>query len=370
MKINRLPPFVCLMLLIGPPAQGISDVDSQEVVVPSLTCGDYFLIPLEIDLDSDGQSTTLTAIFDTGGSSFHVDPDAVVRAGGKVVQGRQRVTLRNLTAGPLTIRKIRPNLRQLDHLSQALGIEVDLFLPFRTFKNYLLTLDFPKQEIRIARGRLPPPDDKTIFDARGPDRRPYLEVSIAGHDHRLLVDSGASGSISIHENREFSWVSPLVPASVGQGMTKLFFSDIGRLDATVEIAGVGIRQPLVRIVADTELIGSKIMRPFAWTFDQKSRRLRITPASPEPLLMSPKRGTGAIVIPHEAGYEVVKVLPNTPAEREGLLIGDIIVAADGVRILEQDCGRWDEQYLAETMLTVLRDSEVIDHTIEIIDIVP
>lgn len=213
-------------------------------------------------------------------------------------------------------------------------------------------------------------DGKTVFDARGSDRRPYLDIDIVGREYRLLVDSGSSGSISIHENRDLSWASPLVPASVGQGMEGLLYSDIGRLDATIEIAGVDIEQPLVEIDANTELIGADIMRRFAWTFDQKSRRMRIDPSSPEPLLTPPKRGTGAIFIPHDDGYEIISVLPGTPTEREGLQPGDIVVAADGVRILQQGCAKWDERHNAETTLTLRRDGVTFDRTVAIVDIIP
>ena len=42
------------------------------------------------DLDGDGESTTLMALFDTGGAGLHMDPDAIVRAGGDPVGLRKR----------------------------------------------------------------------------------------------------------------------------------------------------------------------------------------------------------------------------------------------------------------------------------------
>ncbi len=370
MRFTGFVSSLVLALTIAPATHAAAPAESEEWVVPSRMCGEYFLIPLEVDLDNDGETTTLMAIFDTGGAGLHIDPDAVVRAGGAPVEERKQITIRGATAGPLTFNKLRPYTRQLDHLSRPLGIEIDVFLPFRAFKEYLLTLDFPRREMRIERGRLPAVDGVEVFGARGRDRRPYLDVDVAGKRHRLLVDSGSSGSISIKPGRELPWVSEPVPASVGQGMSKLHYSDIGRLDVEIDLAGVKIIQPLVEIGSITELIGTDVMRSFAWTFDQKSRRVRIRPASTDPLRLPPRRGTGAIYLPSADGYEIAKVLEGTPAQRAGLLVGDVVVAVDGTPVYEQGCDRWKEEHRTETTLTVRREGETFDVELEVTDIVP
>jgi membrane-associated protease RseP (regulator of RpoE activity) len=186
----------------------------------------------------------------------------------------------------------------------------------------------------------------------------------------LLIDSGSSGSISLQPGRELPWVSAPLPVSVGQGMEKLFYHDVGRLDADIEIAGVNVSQPIVKIGAITELIGTDVMRRFAWTFDQKSRRVRIRPDSSDPLRLPPKRGTGAILFPTLEGYEIARVLEDSPATRAGLRAGDVVVAVDGTRVFEQGCDRWKGENRTEVTLTVLRDGETSDLRVEIVDIVP
>ena len=361
---------LALALTIAPSLHAEPRVDSQELIVPTRMCGEYFLIPLEVDLDGDGISTTLTALFDTGGAGLHIDPDAVVRAGGAPVEERKQITIRDATAGPLTFRKLRPYTRQLDHISRPLGTEIDIFLPFREFSEYLLTLDYPRRELRIAKGRLPQPDGVELFAARGRDRRPYLDTEVAGRTHRLLIDSGSSGSISLRPGRELPWASAPLPISVGQGMEKLRYADVGRLDADIEIAGVTVEQPIVAIGAVTELIGTDVMRHFAWTFDQKSRRVRIRSGSSEPLHLPAVRGTGAILIPALEGYEIVRLLENSPAARVGLRVGDVVVAVDGTPVFEKGCDRWKEVDRTETTLSVLREGQTLDLLVEVVDIVP
>ncbi len=370
MRLARFVSSLVLSFAIASAIHAAPQNESGEYVVPTQMCGEYFLIPLEVDLDGDGEPTTLMAIFDTGGAGLHIDPDAVVRAGGAPVEERKQITIRGATAGPLTFNKLRPYTRHLDHLSRAMGIEIDIFLPFRSFREHLLTLDFPRREMRIERGRLPAVDGVEVFGARGRDRRPYLDVEVAGRTHRLLIDSGSSGSISIQPGRELPWVSEPIPASVGQGMEKLFYSDVGRLNAEIDIAGVKVTQPLVEIGSITELIGTDVMRSFAWTFDQKSRRMRIRPASPDPLRLPSRRGTGAIYLPSADGYEIAKVLDGTPAQRAGLRVGDVVVAVDETPVFEQGCDRWKEEHRAEGSLTVQREGETFDVRVEVVDIVP
>jgi len=333
-------------------------------------CGEYFLIPLEVDLDGDGESTTLLALFDTGGASLHIDPDAVVRAGGTPVGLRKQITIRDATAGPLTFRKLRPYTREMDHLSRVLGIEIDIFLPFRAFDDYLLTLDFPRKEIWVATGLLPRPDGIEVFDARGPDRRPYLKLELAGRKHRVLIDSGSSSSIAIHPGRKLPWVTEPLPVSVTQGMEDLRTADLGRLDDVIQIAGVNIEQPLIKIREETELIGTDIMRRFSWTFDQKTRRVRIHSDSSEPLRLPALRGTGAVFVPADEGYEIARVLPDTPAEEAGLREGDVVIAVDGVGVYEQGCERWDEPHRTETTFTVVREGQEHSYPLQVVNIVP
>jgi len=232
------------------------------------------------------------------------------------------------------------------------------------------TLDFPRREMRIARGRLPQPDGVELFAARGRDRRPYLETDVGGQTHRLLIDSGSSGSISLHPGGELPWASAPLPISVGQGMEKLRYADVGRLDADIEIAGVTVEKPIVEIGAVTELIGTDVMRRFAWTFDQKSRRVRIHSESSDPLRLPTVRGSGAILIPALEGYEIVRVLENSPAARVGLRVGDVVVAVDGKRVFERGCDRWNEVDRTETTLSVLREGDTFDLLVEVVDIVP
>jgi hypothetical protein len=361
--------IVVSWILVSSASSAAAEAPSTELIVPTRMCGEYFLIPIEVDLDRDGKATTLTAVFDTGGAGLHIDPDAVVRAGGAPVGERKQITIREARAGPLTFRKLRPYTRELDHLSKALGTEIDVFLPYREFKEQLLTLDFPRRELRVRRGELPPPDGVRIFDSRGGDRRPYLNVEIAGKRHRLLIDSGSSGSIGLGSSHDLPWLSPPLPVKAAQGMERVYFEDVGRLGVDLQLAGITIERPLVELRGPTPLLGTDVMQRFAWTFDQKSRRVEIIAASPEPLRMPPLRGTGAVSMVTPAGREVVRVLDGSPAARAGLRAGDVIVAVNGTAIAERGCERWNTATHDETTLTISRGTGTFDVRLEVVDLV-
>lgn len=369
MKRLILAQVLLLGFAIGA-AQADDVFEPREHVVPSEMCGQYFFIPLEVDLDGDGEPTTLMAIFDTGGAGLHIDPDSVVRAGGDRLPARKQITIRDAKAGPLTFSKLRPYTKELDHLSRVIGIEIDIFLPFRAFDKHLLTLDFPKQEMRIAKGRLSHPNRVDLFSAKGPDGRPYLQVKIAGRKHKLLIDSGSSGTIALNPDTDLPWASEPLPVSVGQGMERLVYSDQGRLAGDIEIAGVTIEQPMIRIRDGKELLGTEIMKRFAWIFDQRTDRVRILPDSDEPLLIPAKRGPGVVFLPADEGLEIARVIPGTPAESMGLREGELVVAINGIGVYDYGCDRWKERGDTEVTLTVVRDGEEVDLTLEVVDIIP
>ncbi|MDH3283631.1 MAG: hypothetical protein OEQ13_02735, partial [Acidobacteriota bacterium] len=206
----------------------------DESVVPSRMCGPYFYIPIEVDGPDDGSRVTLNALFDTGGAQLSIDPQTVERILGRKVEHGDPVRLRNATAGPMSFGALKPRAWSMEHLSRLIGMEIDLFLPFRAFRDVLLTLDFPRREIRVGKGRLPSPDGVEVFDARGRDRRPYLSITIGGRERRLLADSGSSGSISIREDGPLRWASGPSPLRVAQTMESVTFQEIGRLDEEID----------------------------------------------------------------------------------------------------------------------------------------
>lgn len=344
---------------------------TREVVVPSRWCGPYLFLPIEVDGRDEGERVVLDALFDTGGNQLAIDPVAARRLTDETLRPGQPIKLTGAAAGPLTFGRLKPRILSMTHLSRLIGTQVDIFLPFRAFADVLLTLDFPRGEVRVARGRLPRADGVEVFDARGSDRRPHLALSVGGRQRRLIIDSGSSGALSIRDGAGIRWASEPRRLRVSQGMDRIRFQQIGRLAESLRVAGVEIPAPIATLTDGTELLGTDIMRRFAWTFDQKTRRVRIRPSSTEPLEIPAIRGTGALMTPGELGLEILRVLPGTPAEAAGLRAGDLVVAVDGRPVYEQGCDRWERAEQAdETILGFERGSESFEAALPKVLLVP
>lgn len=357
--------LAALLAACGPRAAG-----AAELVLSRETCGGLFLVPLTWSSRS-GASHELTAVFDTGGGGPAViDPDAVERGFGRRVPEGQRVRMTGVAAGEARFTEFRPRVHQLDHISRVLGRELDVFLPFRAFEDFLLTLDYPRGELRISRGALPAPDGVEVFSARGEDHRPWLEVEIGGRKRMLLIDSGSTGALSLRPGRHLRWEKLLPPLQVNQKWGRLVRRRIGRLDDSVAVGRLTLDRPLAEITDGTELIGAQALAPLVVTFDQKRRRVRMRNSLEGPFRIPPYRGSGAVQFPREDGLEVVDVVAGTPAERSGVLRGDRVIAIDGVGVYDRGCRPSGGPQADEERWTVRRGERTLDLTVPVIDLLP
>lgn len=349
----------------GPPAAA-----AEGIVLSRETCRGLFLVPLTWSR-GNGESHELLAVFDTGADGpTLIDPDAVERGSGRRVAEGTRVRMRGVSAGEARFTTFRPRVRELDHLSGALGRELDVLLPFRAFEDYLLTLDYPTGELRVSREALPRPDGVEVFSARGPDRRPWLRLKIAGQERRMLIDSGSTGAFAVRLRRGVSWQTLPRPVKLAQGLDDSAVRRVGRLEEVVEVGPLTLAQPLVALTEGTELIGAQVMAPLVISFDQKRRRVRLRTPSVNPLRMPPYRGTGALLLPRAVGLEVTGVVAGSPVEAAGLRVGDRVIAIDGVDVSERGCRPAGGSQADEERWTVRRGDETLEVVVPVVDLVP
>jgi hypothetical protein len=329
--------LIGLLLLCIP---GLAPAEST--VVSRQLCNGLWLVPLTWQGES-GEPHALTAVFDTGGSSLFIDPDALERFSGQRVAEGRRVRMQNVSASGIEFSTFRPRVREMSHLGAALGIDFDVFLPYPAFDGKLLVLDYPAMEMRIEDGTLPAVDGERIFSAAGPDDRPWLRVEFPDRPRRVLIDSGSNGRLELKRLHGLQWAGEPIVAGVSTRMDKVVMRRAGRVEETLSIANLEFEQPIVSITGDTELMGVEVLRHFVLSFDIAQRRVRFEPASAAPVRMPPERDTGALLRADVDGhYEVVRILSNTPAERAGLSVGDRVVEIDGVAVAERGCRALDD----------------------------
>jgi len=304
--------------------------------VPVEICSDYYFVPITHSGDGDGE--TLHFLFDTGASTTYVDPDSLERFSGQRVAAGRRAVFHDVAAGPVTFNRLPARVRNLDHLSVALGREIDGILAFTVFRDFLLTLDYPAGEMRLDEGALPHPNGVDVFSARGRDRRPWIHTQLGNVVRRLLIDSGGSGGFSV--KRLQAYPTEAAPRIVGSSarLTEVRTQRSARLDGDALLGPHRIERPLLKNALGSEYIGTDVLRHFVLTFDQPNRRVRITrPDNDAPITFGSLDHHGMVLVPDGVNFRVGQILADTPASHADIQSGDIITHIDGAPIKTRGC---------------------------------
>lgn len=344
-----------------------------EYVLPTQMCRGYFFVPvtLEVREGDSPEARTLWFLYDTGASASYVDPDSIERVSGQSLDSGVRANFGTATSGDLHFTGLRARVRNLDHLSIALGREIDGILEFGAFANVLLTLDYANSEMRVVSGVLPRPDRQTVFDANGPDDRPWIRIGFPGrNDRRLLIDSGAALSpIILRRIDRYDTVAP--PRTTGAAVR---FSEVeerrsARLRNSLWIGPNELEQPIVQSTPETEILGGQAMRHFSWTFDQRNERVRVIPNDPDtPVRFDPLVNHGMVLVPEGDGMRVSRVLTNSPAFDAGVEQGDFVTRFNGQSVRTRSCEMGSEPP-SSMELTLLRRGETINITLDLYPLV-
>ena len=150
---------------------------------------------------------------------------------------------------------------------------------YALFQDLLLTLDYPKNELGIARGSLPEPDGKAVLAMAKDEPIPVVELSIAGK--RVLTDIDAGSPALLTLPMAVVKELPLAgePEVVGRGRTISGPFDIlaAEVKGDVTIGPRTLHNPRVDIVErfPRANLGYRFLRDFAVTFDAKNGRVRL-----------------------------------------------------------------------------------------------
>ncbi len=162
----------------------------------------------------------------------------------------------------------------------------DGILGFGLFQDYLLTLDYPAQRVRIEKGELPPADNREVLDFVERRGIPSVKLQVGDLEVSADVDSGNSRGELVLPGSYIGKV-PLEkePVVVGRGRTVSNEFEIKQapLKGAVRIGAQSVERPLVDFVEIFPVanIGHAFLRRFAVTIDQKNHRIRFKmPAAP------------------------------------------------------------------------------------------
>lgn len=202
-------------------------------------------------------------------------------ADGSGVNSRDVETVRidSLQVGDVAFERVRAPILG-DGPKQDGDAEAYGTLGFELFRDYLLTLDYPQNQLRVATGQLPRTDGRTVFPYFLDSGTPYIDIDLAGQRVRASIDSGSGGGLMLP--RAFAERVPLRGPlrPTGKVASSLGVYDLfqGDLAGDLNIGEFVFSQPPVFFsdLVNTPNVGRQIMRTFAVTFDQRNRRILLS----------------------------------------------------------------------------------------------
>lgn len=368
--LRYLIPSLALVLL---PA---TTVAQEDIVLPTEMCRNYFFVPLVVSPQDGRPETeagrTLWMLYDTGAAVTHIDPDSIARVANMDVSRINRINVTNATMGALAINRLPANVTDLDHLTVGLGREIDGILGYTVFRDFLMTLDYEAGAIRLTRGELPRPDNETVFNANGPDVRPWIRLDIDGRNRRILIDSGAAATpLAVNRLSGYELTDEPRPIGASIRFSTIEYREGGRLNGDAGMGDFVFEQPLIEEVPGTEILGGMMMRHFNWTFDQENERVRIERIEGEgPIPMDAEITHGLALRPSGLHVVIEDILPGGRGVEAGLQRGDVLTHLNGLPFAERGCriGDGDETPTSIT-LTRVREGEAADVILPLVTLV-
>ena len=173
-------------------------------------------------------------------------------------------------------------------------------LGFGLFREYLLTLDYPHQQVTLARGILPPADRDRILPFRMPDDIPVVELTIGSQTVAAHLDSRGMG-LSLPERVAQSLKFAADPVLLGKMRTPTSEFEIkgAQLASDIQLGGYTFSKPFIEInpAFPVANFGSSALRNFSVTFDQKNKLVQFLAGdktitiSPPPMMRMPPPGS-------------------------------------------------------------------------------
>jgi hypothetical protein len=287
--------------------------------------------------------TDIAGVLDTGAQGLSISPEGATQAhlaprpralsvsDAHVTRQRTITAARaSLTLGNFEVKGaevfVFPELSVAGELE---GRAIDLIFGGPMLGPFLVTLDYPRRQLRIAVGSLPAPNGRDVLDARFIDGLPHIRIVVAGVPLTAMLDSGCNGTIYLPV--ALSKTLPLRGPPLASAEHHSANGGSRGLDATldgpVQLGGYSIIAPDVFFAGTEALVCGRVLREFAVTFDPAHGRARFARGSFAPIVLPPSRSLGFGLRKREGKWTVADLASGrAPPEVQ---LGDEIVSYDG-----------------------------------------
>jgi len=243
-------------------------------------------------------------------------------------------SIESLQIGPLSLHNVAAFVRDGTGL-----VGVDGMLGLAMFKEVLLTVDYPRRQVRLERDSLPATNGRDVIPLIRAGTGGMLigvQSDFAGKPVQLVIDT--QGGTTIMCNPDAAEEFPFVAAAVGSGQASIGGAGgpgvtvtSARLKGDARFGGVTLQRPIVNVVPIPLecIIGTELLANFSTTLDQRTMRVRfvgnpVVPPTPSQYTV------GVSVTPDSSGaFRVRVVRSGSAADAAGIHVGDEVIEVDG-----------------------------------------
>jgi len=210
---------------------------------------------------------------------------------------------------------------------------VDGILGYAAFAQCTLVIDYQRRRLELTRVPLPPADGGEVLVMTVQSKTPRVTLGVAGRPLDVLIDTGNDQGLIVTEaaGSELPFVDP---PSLGPLLTTVSGTvrvRVGRLDGDVAIGGHRVARPVVSLMpCNAPMLGAELLSHFRVSLDGPSRRVRFERQPRRPVTVDSRFTDGLGLRRVPSGWEVVDVIPGSPADRAGLSVGDHVRAIEQV----------------------------------------
>lgn len=358
---------------------------AKPVEFPARLVGSHLVVEIPVE-----QAGTARFIIDTGSSVTLLSPDFVTRLGTAAVRreaqrqvqvraadGAYRslppVYVRRLTLGGVRFEQLQALLLDQAELSAHLGVAIDGILGFPLFQELQLTLDYPAARVVLAPAATATPVDGSSFAFSPADKVPLIPVQLNGRTVFALVDSGSDTTLNLNP----SGLDPAFAFGPRPGASIASLSgervpQIGRLASDLQLGNYRLVQPTVDLTEQLTSLGGGALKHFTVTFNQVQGTVTFFRESTAPIVTPPIRTVGLGFSRTPAYWRVASVIPDTPADRAGILPGDLVTRINGDSVERWDLVRYETLLRTATWVefTFLNGREETTGRISVAEVVP
>ncbi len=366
-------------------------LETKTTTLPARVISNFFVVESKL---SDGK--TYRFIVDTGSTATLVSPDLAKKFAMKERHGAPRrkihvrsanggeidlesITLKQLNLGDALFERVPALIFDFSDLSGHLGMPIDGIVGFPVFRNTLLTMNYPGQELVIASyPQFPPPVPTpsprlSTIAFNNEQGTPLIPIQMGNESFIVLIDSGSDGSLSLNPvglHPRFAngpRVGTLISSLQGDRRQLT-----GRLSQDVLIGTHTIQKPIVDLTDQLSSIGGEFLRHFVVTFDQRRNQVTLVRDTDDAVTMEPRRSSGLSFARSAVYWRVLTVIPDTPTAALPVQAGDLCVRINGELVAQWGYDRYAALLKTADKITYtfLVGAKETDVEVPVIELVP